>query len=153
MFYAPKTVASMVAPALECLYSDLHKDAIGCRPGADQSRAYDAMSPVERGVEHARLAEWMAEGERIEAMRVEVARFTFSHSIEYRRRREGMSELAALESTIVDRCNGDRNPDCRYTMAELEVDMDYAVFLLGLPYEDAPKISARLAELRSMEGR
>lgn len=103
MFYRPATVASMVsARPLTDLYSDLHKDAIGCRPGSAQWEKAKNMSPVEAAVEEARLGEWMAEGERIDAMRYEVARFDFSRSMEYHMRREGLSELDAFKRTILE---------------------------------------------------
>lgn len=110
MFYAPTTVASMVAltdadrgTPYE-LYSDMHKDAIGCRPGAAQSARYAAMTPIERVVEHKRLTEWMEEDARIEAMRTEVAKFDFSRRQEYFMRREGLTELQAFKRSIQECC-------------------------------------------------
>jgi hypothetical protein len=113
MFYKPTTVASMVAVTTKDdgspydLYSDLHKDAIGCRPGQAQWGRYNTMTPIERIVEHKRLGEWMAEDERIEAMRTEVAKFDFSRGMEYLMRRAGMSALEAFKSHI---CECSRRP-------------------------------------------
>jgi hypothetical protein len=135
MFYAPKTVASMVAalsPAeLESereFYSDFHKDAIGCRPRKPLPEC-----PVEAAVEVKRLAEWMAEGERIEKMAHEVARFRFSRSLEYLvRRGDAVGRCDALR-ILVER------EDSHFFDGQGQ-DWDYICYKMGLPYEDAPKL-------------
>ncbi len=144
MFFKPTTVASMVAASpLSDLYSDLHKDAFGCRPGHAQWERANAMTGVEAAVEEARLQEWSAEADRIKAMREEVARFAFSRNIEYIRRREGHSELGAF----MEACEaGDR-----YFWKGEDQDWDYLAYGLSLPYSDAPLLKARYEELKAAE--
>jgi len=136
MFYAPKTVASMVAalsPAelegeREC-YSDFHKDAIGCRPRKPLPEC-----PVEAAVEVKRLAEWMAEGERIEAMRVEVARFNLSRSLEYLQRRGDASSPKEAFQIHLMQVLGSVSVE---EFLEEICDWDWVCYKLGLPYSDA----------------
>lgn len=140
MFYAPKTVASMVAgiDSFE-LYSDMHKDAIGCRPGPEQSRREREMSPVERGVEIARLGEWMREDERIQELRTEVARFDLSRAMEYLvRRGEAESPKEAFQMHVMGRMRCESIQDFLDTIAHY--GWDYVCFNLNLPYSDAPKL-------------
>lgn len=138
MFYAPKTVASMVAALSPSehesyaeFYSDMHKDAIGCRP-----RRPLPESRVEAAVEIARLGEWVAEDERIEKMAQEVARFRFSRSMEYLQRRgDAQTPKQAFIMTVERTAPG-------FFDVEGELDWDYACYRLQLPYGDAPKLKA-----------
>lgn len=137
MFFNP-TISSTITPITgepsDC-YSDCHKDAFGCRP-----RKPEPTEPHERAIEWDAINQWFKEGERIDAMRTEVARFDFSRGIEYRRRREGLSHLEAFERTLLEHINGNHHGSNGYSLEELTRDWDYTCFLLGLPYSDAPKL-------------
>lgn len=149
MFFQPTTVASMVAgePATE-LYSDFHKDAIGCRPGAAQFHRYSKMSPIELAVEHKRLGEWMAEDERIDAMAHEVARFRFSRCMEYcYRRGDAGTRLGAFTQAVVRQANAEYRGGANYTFEDLSSDWEHACYLIGLPYSDAAVLKAFHEEL------
>jgi hypothetical protein len=146
MFYAPKTVASMVAGSpLTDLYSDLHKDAIGCRPGVEQMRKANAMCDVEAAVEEARLIEWMREGERIDELRAEVARFDFSRGMQYHMRREGVSEFEAFK-LVIQHCRvrpypNDELPTWEECLEEAEhYGWEFIAMDCGLAQKDGAKL-------------
>ena len=153
MFFKPQTAASTINLSDDDrgepyeLYSDYHKDAIGCRPGAAQMARYNAMSPEERLVEHKHLGEWMQEDGRISKLAEEVARFRLSRTMEYVKRREGLSDLAAFKQAIVRCCNivSDRG----YTFVELSADWEHVCYLIGLPYSDAEVLNQEWERLTS----
>lgn len=144
MFFKPVTVASMVAASSQDdgspykLYSDLHKEAFGCRPGQDQMERYNAMSPIERIVEHKRLGEWMAEGERIRALSIEVARFQLSRRMEYLQRREGLLPKQAFLQILQG-----------HNLLPGTDDWEYICYCLDLPYEDAVALKEFWEEVSS----
>lgn len=141
MFYAPKTVASMVAALNDSayaeeskFYSDFHKDAIGCRPRKSLPECR-----VEAAVEVARLEEWREESERIAAMRIEVARFDLSRSMEYLQRRgDADSPKEAFQIHLMQVLQSTSIEDF---LEEIR-DWDWVCYKLGLPYEDAPALKA-----------
>lgn len=149
MFFQPKTVACQdVTTTMSSVYSDMHKEAFGCRPGIHQIEKVRAMSPVEMAAEEGRIVEWMDEGERINELRTEVARFDFSRTIEYFKRREGLSDLEAFENAVTRCCNADHHGSNGYTFSELAADWDYACYLLNLPYSDAKLLKAEHERLQ-----
>jgi len=163
MFFKPTTVASMVAKSSKDdgspydLYSDLHKDAIGCRPGQAQWDRYYVMSPIERIVEHKHLGEWMEEETRIEALRIEVAKFDVSRQMEYLMRREGLCERRAFQMMLRDRCTrpypNDNLPSWADLMETVEhYGWDYLMMDAKLPRALASDFEAKWAELRQEEG-
>lgn len=140
MFYAPKIDVATLAPMhdeIEC-YSDYHKEAFGCRPRGQY--AQQPTDPIERARVAAELDAWFVEGERIHAMRIEVARFNFARRMEYLQRRgDAQNAKEALREIIEE---GDRyffkREDCDWASE----DWESACYDLGLPYSDAPKLKA-----------
>lgn len=141
MFFKPTLALNAHTGSPYDLYSDWHKDAFGCRPGAVQSARYDAMSVEQRQVEHATVGAWMEEDQRISELRAEVARFDFSRRMEYLMRREGISERDAFAIT----CNHDRAGDPR----EVNVDWGMICYVWNLPYSDEKALADKWAELNA----
>jgi hypothetical protein len=143
MFFKPAiTVAATEDGSPYELYSDYHKDAFGCRPGARQWFDYERMSNEERAIEHATVDAWFAEGDRIAAMRSEVARFDFSRSMEYLMRREGLSERQAFIQT----CGAD---NVEFLGDEHGFEWGYVCYTWKLPYSDEAVLKAKWNALKA----
>lgn len=82
------------------VYSDLHKDAYGCRP-----RHAAPTCPMGAAISLDGMNKWSAEGERIAKLAEEVARFNFSQRMNYLLARgECETALEAFEMTVRRGC-------------------------------------------------
>jgi hypothetical protein len=136
MFYQP-TLPTDLAPMSDEIenYSDFHKAAFGCRPASAQPA-----DPIERAQEQARLEAWLEEGERIEKLAVEVARFRLSRNLEYIMRSThfgGPSLKRAFEHHLAMVFE---IPVSR--VSEEMQQWDWICYKLELPYSDAEPLKA-----------
>ena len=142
MFFKPTiTIAADDNGSPYELYSDFHKDTFGCRPGADQRSAYNAMTADERKIEHATIDAWFDEDARIMALRTEVARFDFSRRMQYLMRREGLTERQAFIQT----CGAD---NVEFLGDDHGFDWGYVCYTWKLPYSDEAALKAKWEEFK-----
>lgn len=144
MFFKPELALHAHTGADYDCYSDWHKEAFGCRPGARQSLGYSLMEKEDRRKEHATVDAWLAEDGRISALRTEVARFDFSRRMQYLMRREGVSEREAFIQT----CSRE---NVEFLGNEHGFEWGFVCYTWNLPYSDEAVLKAKWDELNAKE--
>lgn len=150
MIFKP-TIPADLEPMVEPheLYSDYHKEAFGCRP-----RLPEPSDPTKRAIEAFTIDAFIAEGARMDLLRLKVARFDVGRGIEYRMRREGLDRLEAFKRTVQDFATRPYPNDHRPSWDEVmnfandpAYGWEWTAMDMGMPQQLGPDLKALWEEL------